>query len=70
MKTIKCDLFVMVGYPHSPTCISTINVSNDSKEAYEVMNKAGWRKCGKGTQFGYFCPQHAGANQFYKESSK
>ena len=33
MKTIKCDLFVLVGYPHNGTCENTIEVSEDFETA-------------------------------------
>jgi len=73
MKEIKCDLFIFVGYPGSPTCNNTIEVSEDNfKEACETMNKAGWKKCGgiygNLPGWGYFCPEHAKNNQFVRSS--
>ncbi len=73
-KTIECDLFIFVGYPHLPTCENKIEVSNDFKTAIKQMNDAGWVKCGSGTKqvgygfgrWGYFCPKHANCNQFYQ----
>lgn len=66
-KKLKCDLFLIVGYPHQSECFNTIDVPDTLKEAAAVMNKAGWRKCGQGSQFGYFCPRHANMNQFYQD---
>ncbi len=65
VKRIKCDLFVIVGYPYQSECQNTIEVSDDFKEAMQQMNTAGWKKCGDKMQFGYFCPEHSKHNQFY-----
>ncbi len=74
MKVIKCCLFLIVGPSHPHDCSTTIQVSDDFKEACKQMNEAGWRKCGgiNGNMpgFGYFCPIHAKANQFYYEEAK
>jgi len=72
-KTIKCSLFLFVQY--GSTCDRTIEVPDDFKEACKVMNDAGWKKCGGINghlhSWGYFCPEHAEANQFYvKEKTK
>ena len=73
MKTIKCDLFLIVGHPHEGTCENTIDVPGDFKKARAVMNDAGWKKCGgiNGNipGWGYFCPKHSNINQFYQEFS-
>lgn len=78
MKTIKCSLFVFVGYPNSPTCSNSIEISDKYEIACEQLNKAGWRKCGSGSKttgypfgrWGYFCPEHADNNQYYQKESK
>lgn len=64
-KIFKCSLFLIIGYPHQSECQNTIEVSDVKEEAYMKMNGAGWRKNGKGSYFGYFCPEHAENNQFY-----
>lgn len=71
MKTIKCNLFLIVGHPYKGECENTITVPDDFKSAASVMNKAGWKKCG-GTygnipRWGYFCPEHADNNQFIQK---
>lgn len=65
MKIIKCNLFLIVGYPHKSECDNSIEVSEDFEEACKQMNDSGWKKCGKKMQFGYFCPEHSKMNQFY-----
>ena len=73
MKKIKCDLFIFVGYPHKPTCDNTIDVPDNFKDACNVMNNAGWKKCGGSRGgaclpgWGWFCPTHAKNNQFVAE---
>lgn len=69
VKRIKCDLFLIVGYPYKSDCHRYIDVDDDFKIAAKQMNEAGWRKCGgiNGNMpgWGYFCPDHATANQLY-----
>jgi hypothetical protein len=71
MNTIKCDLFLITGYPNKHDCQETINVFDDFKKACTEMNVAGWIKYGgiygNVSGWGYFCPLHSKVNQFYVE---